>query len=71
VYGIENGFLNRSDREKTETAEMRFLGLVSGYTIAGHVLSMTVRNDLQKNALEEGIQHYKNKWHNHILRMDS
>jgi hypothetical protein len=32
----------------------------------------TVRHDtLQIYALEEIIQNYKNKWHNHILRTDT
>jgi hypothetical protein len=71
VYGTEIWALNRSEKKETETAEIHFLRLLSGYTIAGHVLSATIRYALQINAFEEGIQYYTNKWHNHILRMDS
>jgi hypothetical protein len=64
---------NRSERKKTETAEMPFLRLISGYKIRGHVRNTTIHNALQIYALGERIQDYKRKWHNHILlvRMDS
>jgi hypothetical protein len=32
-YGSENWSLNRSDKRKIEAAEMRFLRLVTGYTL--------------------------------------
>jgi hypothetical protein len=44
---------------------------VSGYALADHVSSTTVRNALQTNALEERVPDYINRWHNHILRKAS
>jgi hypothetical protein len=47
-----------------------FLG-VSGYTLIDHVHNMAIHIASQIYVLEERIQDYKNKWHHHILRMDS
>ena len=33
MYGSENWPLNRSDKKKIETAEMRFLRPMAGYTL--------------------------------------
>jgi hypothetical protein len=46
---------------------------ISGYTRAPRddVRNATIRNALQICALEERIQDYRNKWHNHILGIDS
>jgi hypothetical protein len=63
--------LNRSERRKIETAEMRFLRRVSGYTITDQVRSRAIRNALQIHALEGRIQDLKKPWHNHIVQMDS
>jgi hypothetical protein len=38
---------------------------ISGYTHTDYV------HNTEIYALEDRIQDYKNKWHNHILRMDS
>jgi hypothetical protein len=70
TYGSENWALNRSENGKMETAEMCFLRHVCGYTLTDHVHNMAICNALQICALEERIEDYKNKWHNHILRMD-
>jgi hypothetical protein len=37
MYGNENWALNRSERRKVVTAEIRFLKRVSGYTLTDHV----------------------------------
>jgi hypothetical protein len=70
MCGSENWALNRSDR-KTEIAGMRFLWRVSAYILTGYVPNTTIHNALQLCGSEERIQSYTNKWHNHILRMDS
>jgi hypothetical protein len=49
----------------------RVLRCLSGCALAGHVCNMTNVQCITNNALEERIQDYKHKWHNHILRMDS
>jgi hypothetical protein len=50
---------------------MRFVRRVSAYTIKDHVSITIIRNALQIYVSEERIHDYKNKWHNHILVMDS
>jgi hypothetical protein len=67
----ENWALNKSERRKTEIAEMCFLRHVSWYTLTDYVLSTAIQSTWQMHALGKRIQDYKNKWHNHILRMDS
>jgi hypothetical protein len=47
MYGSENLALNRSELRKTDTAEMRFLRHISGYTSTDHVRNTTVLNTLQ------------------------
>jgi hypothetical protein len=56
--------VNRSEKRKTETAEMCFSRLVSGYTLTDHV-----RNILQIYALKERIEDYRNEWHNYHIRV--
>jgi hypothetical protein len=53
------------------TAEIPCLMCVSGYKLGAHVRNTTVRNILQKYALEERIEDDENKQENHFLRMDS
>jgi hypothetical protein len=70
VYGIENWVLNKSERRTIETPEISFIRHISGYAFTDRVRNTAVSNALQMYALEERIADYKNKWHNHILRMD-
>jgi hypothetical protein len=64
--------LRKKDVRIIETSQVSFLRLVSGYTTCtDYVRNMIIHNALQMYALEERIQDCKNKWYNHILRMDS
>jgi hypothetical protein len=60
IYGGGNWALNRSERRKTGTAEMRSLRRVSGYTLTDHtrVHNMTIRNALQIYTSEERIKNF-------------
>jgi hypothetical protein len=60
MNGNENWAPNRSKRRETETAEMRLLRSVSGYTLTGHAPN-TSCYAMQVYALEEITQDYKNK----------
>jgi hypothetical protein len=56
MYGTENWALNRSERKKIETAGMRFVRHLSGYTLTNHARSTTISNALKIYALEERNQ---------------
>jgi hypothetical protein len=59
TYRSENWTLNRSERMKIETAEMRFLR----HELIVHIRNMIirVRNAIQTYALKERIQNYYSK----------
>jgi hypothetical protein len=63
MYGSENLVLHRS-----ETTEIRLLRSVSGCTLTDKVRNAKICSSC---GLEERIQGYKSKRHNHILRMES
>jgi hypothetical protein len=58
-YFIENWALNRVDRRKIETAEMKFLRRVTGYTLRDEVRNSTIRGELQIFNIGERIQSRK------------
>ena len=69
TYGSENWAMNRSDRRMIETAEMKFLRYVSGYTLRDHIKSDNIRKRLNIFSLNNRICELKNSWHQHIIRM--
>jgi hypothetical protein len=70
VYGCENWTLNRVDRRKIETAEMKFLRRVAGYTLRDEVRNTITREELQIFNNGEIIQSRKIEWHEHLSRME-
>jgi hypothetical protein len=70
LHGCENWALNRVDRRKIETAEMKFLRRVAGYTVRDEVRNTTVREELQIFNIGERIQSRKIEWHEHLSRME-
>ena len=46
MYGSENWSLNRSDKRRTEAAEMRFLRPMAGYTLLDKKRSSDIREQL-------------------------
>jgi hypothetical protein len=47
LYGCETWALNRSNKKKTETAEMRFLKYVAGYNRQDEISNPTIHNELK------------------------
>jgi hypothetical protein len=47
LYGCETWTLNRSDKRKIETPEMRFLRHVAGFTRRDEIFNLTIRSELQ------------------------
>lgn len=69
TYASENWTLNRSDRRKIETAEMKFLRSVAGVTILDKKRSEDIRKDLNIFNLTNRIDNMRNNWYEHVKRM--
>jgi hypothetical protein len=70
LYDCENWALNRVDRRKIETAEMKFLRRVAGYTLRDEVRNTTIREELQIFNTGERIQSRQIEWHEHLSQME-
>jgi hypothetical protein len=66
LYGCETWALNRSDKRKIETAEMRFSRHVAGYTRRDEISDLTIRRELQIFNTNDKIKGKKKEWHDHI-----
>jgi hypothetical protein len=71
LYGCENWALNRVDRRKIETAEMKFLRRVAVYTLRDEVRNTAIREELQIFNVGERIQSRKIEWHEHTHEWNS
>jgi hypothetical protein len=69
TYTSENLTINRSDKKKIESAEMKFLCSVAGCTLLDQKRSTDIRSELKIFNLTERIEKQKENWHKHILRM--
>jgi hypothetical protein len=47
TYARENWTINRSDKRKTESAKMKFLRSVAGYTLLDQKRSTDIRSELK------------------------
>jgi hypothetical protein len=56
TYASENWTINRSDRRKTESAEMKFLRSVAGYILLDQKRSTDIRSELKILNLTERIE---------------
>ena len=71
MYGSESWILKEADKNKIQAAEMRFLRKVKGCSRRDHIRNETIREELEIFNINERINDYKEKWKNHINRMDS
>jgi hypothetical protein len=69
TYASENWTINRSDKKKMESAEMKFLHSVAGYMLPDQKQSTDIHSELKIFNLTERIEKQKENWHEHILRM--
>jgi hypothetical protein len=69
TYASEYWTINRSDKKKIESTEMKFLRSVAGYTLLDQKRSTDIRSELKILNLTEIIEKQKENWHEHILRM--
>jgi hypothetical protein len=59
LYGCENWALNRVDRRKTQTAEMKFLRRVAGYTLRDEVTNIPYEKNYRYLTLVKELNHVK------------
>jgi hypothetical protein len=59
TYASENWTINRSDKEKIESAEVKFLHSVAGYTLLDQKRSADIRSELKVFNLTERIENQK------------
>jgi hypothetical protein len=69
TYVSENWTINQSDKKKIESAEMKFLRSVAGYTLLDQKRSTDICSELKIFNLTERIEKQKENWHGPILRM--
>jgi hypothetical protein len=61
TYASGNWTINRSDKKKIESAEMKFLRSVAGYTLLDQNRSTDIRSELKIFSLTDRIEKQKRK----------
>jgi hypothetical protein len=69
TYASENWTINRPDKKKIQSAEMKFLRSVAEYIVLDQKLSTDIGSELKILNLTERIEKLKENCHEHILRM--
>jgi hypothetical protein len=70
LYGSETWALNRSDKRKIKTAEMRFLRYIAGYNRQDELSYLAIGSELQICNISDKIKE-EIDWYDHIQWMDS
>jgi hypothetical protein len=70
LYGCETWALNRSDKRKIETTEIKFLRRVAGFSRKDKISNLTIRSELKIFNINDKITNKKKEWHYHIQLMD-
>jgi hypothetical protein len=70
LYGSETWITTKRDANRLETAEMRFLRGVKGYTRLDKIRSEIIRKDLEISGTQDARTKHKQNWINHLRRMD-
>jgi hypothetical protein len=70
LYGSENWVLTEKDKNRIQAAEMRILRSTMGVTRQDSLANEAIRKTLNVNSLSDTISKYRDKWFNHIRRMD-
>jgi hypothetical protein len=71
LSGSEIWTTTKRDVNRLEAAEMRFLRSVKGYTRLDKIRSEAIRKDLEISGIQDVRSKYKEKWINHLRRMDN
>jgi len=70
LHGSETWITTKKDMTRLETAEMRFLRSVTGYTRLDKIRSEVIRKELEISGIQDVRLKYKQNWINHLERMD-
>ncbi|KAJ4434296.1 hypothetical protein ANN_22848 [Periplaneta americana] len=70
MYGSEAWTVRNSDVQRQTTAEMRFLRRTAGYSLLDHKRNELITKELKITPIYEYLNHYRQKWLNHVNRMD-
>ncbi|KAJ4445670.1 hypothetical protein ANN_12354 [Periplaneta americana] len=70
MYGSEAWPVRNSDVQRLTTAEMRFLRRTAGYSLLDHKRNELITKELKITPIYEHLNHYRQKWLNHVNRMD-
>jgi hypothetical protein len=62
LYGSETWTLRKTDWNRIQAAEMKYLRAVKGCTRLDQVRNEDIRNELGISSLKEKIIQYRNKW---------
>jgi hypothetical protein len=66
----ETWALTKKQRQKIETAEMKFLRNVAGYALKGQIRNTVIRNELKIFSINNIIQNNRLNWIHHVGRME-
>ena len=69
TYGSEVWTMNKKDKTRIQSAEMRFLRSVGGYRREDRKRNVDIRQELNINELNTTIHNYRDKWKSHVNRM--
>jgi hypothetical protein len=70
TYSSETWTLTKKQRQKIETAEMKFLRNVAGYTLKDQIRNTVIRNELKIFSVNNRIQNNRLNWIHHVARME-
>ena len=62
TYGSETWIVNKSDKRKNQSAEMRFLRSVAGCRLTDRKRNCEIREELKVTKLNEAIKNYRLQW---------
>ena len=71
LYGSETWLTTKRDMTRLEAAEMRFLGIVKGYTRMDKIESEIIRKELEIHGTQDVRTKHKQNWINQLERMDN
>jgi hypothetical protein len=71
LYGSDTWVTTKRDMTHLEAAGMRFLRSVKGYTRLDKIRREVIRKELEISGIQDVISKYKQKWINHLERMDN
>ena len=71
MYGSETWVMNKKEKQKVQSAEMRFLRKVANYSLEDRKRNTEIRQELNIKELNSEIEHYRHKWTDHLDRMSN